>query len=173
MDSINKLAFIISKIEEYQNPGKKALQKLVYLIERQGVNLGYDFSIHYYGPYSSELDYAIYSLQMQGFIDIVQKGMTHRINTTKLFEIEEDNYIPDDDMKIIEEVLDTFGSMSAFELELITTTDFVAREIHRNGEVCSNGRIVEGVKRIKGDKFTTEKINQAIIQLSESGYKWN
>lgn len=50
---------------------KKTLQKLVYLIEKQGVNLDYDFSIHYYGPYSSELNYAIYSLQMQGIIDIV------------------------------------------------------------------------------------------------------
>lgn len=173
MDKLDKLVPIINKIAEYQNPGKKTLQKLVYLIEKQGVNLGYDFSIHYYGPYSSELDYAIYSLQMQGIIDIVPDGMTHRIHTTDLYDTTGDTYLTVNDMKKVADVLDSFANMSAFELEIITTTDYVAREICLSGNMCNNENIIDGVKRIKGDKFTIEKINKAITILCENGYKWN
>jgi hypothetical protein len=51
--------------------------------------------------------------------------------------------------------------------------DFVARELCRGGKTCSDEVIVEGVKKIKGTKFTNERIMQAIEQLRENGYYWN
>ena len=83
MDNIYKLLPIIKKISGYQQPGKKALQKLIYLMEKKGVDLGFNFSIHYYGPYSSTLDDAVHGLQMQGVIEIVPDGMSHRIHVTE------------------------------------------------------------------------------------------
>lgn len=173
MENNNKLVFIISKVEKFQKPSKKALQKLIYLIERKGVNLGYNYSIHYYGPYSANLDFAIHSLQMQGLIDIVQDGMTHRIQTTELYDIEEGNHLTESEIGTINNVLDKFGSMSAFDLELITTTDYVAREIQRSKEMCNIESIVEGVLRIKGDKISIDKIKQAIDTLTKNGYLFN
>jgi uncharacterized protein YwgA len=36
--------------------GKTRLQKIAYLLEITGLGAGYQFSYHYYGPYSSDLD---------------------------------------------------------------------------------------------------------------------
>jgi uncharacterized protein len=36
--------------------GKTRLQKIAYLLEIAGLGAGYQFSYHYYGPYSSDLD---------------------------------------------------------------------------------------------------------------------
>ena len=171
MADLSLLVPIIKMISEYQSPGKKALQKLVYLVERKGLDLGYDYSIHYYGPYSSELDYAVHSLEMQGLVDIKAEGMSHRIHTT---ELEEENItlLPEDE-QIINEVLKIFAPMSAHELELITTTDFVARDLSLRGNQYSDQEIVDGVKVIKGGKFSSEKIFEAISLLKGNGYRWN
>ena len=173
MDHINILMPIIKKISGYQQPGKKALQKLIYLVEKKGVDLGFDFSIHYYGPYSSRLDDAVHSLQMQGVIEIVPDGMSQRIHVTELSEMMESIALSETDEQKIEDVLRTFGRMTAFELELITTTDFVARALRQSGKPCKNDDIMEGVRRIKGDKFSQEKMTQAIWLLQNNGYQWN
>lgn len=173
MDNINKLVPIIKKITGLQQPGKKALQKLIYLVEKKGVDLGFDFSIHYYGPYSSTLDDAVHSLQMQGVIEIVPDGMSHRIHLTELSDMMESTALSQSDEQKIEDVLRAFGRMTAFELELITTTDFVARTLRQSGKPCMDDNIIEGVRRIKGDKFSQEKMTQAIFQLRNNGYQWN
>ena len=149
------------------------MQKLVYLIEKKGVDLGYDFSIHYYGPYSSALDDSIHAMQLQGIVEIIHDGMNHRICLTDLSDIIENDTFSPADEQIIQSVLEAFGSMTAFELELITTTDFVARELCKTLGNCTNDDIIEGVKKIKGDKFSYEKIKQAILLLKENGYHWN
>ncbi|NLI93040.1 MAG: hypothetical protein GX434_12875 [Peptococcaceae bacterium] len=170
MDKSSLLVPIIRMISEYQSPGKKALQKLVDLIEQKGLDLRFNYSIHYYGPYSSELDYAVHSLEMQGLIDIRAEGMSHKIYLTGLEE-ESITLLPEDE-KIIHEVLKIFASMPAHELELITTTDFVARELCRCGKPCTDQELVEGVKVIKGEKFSSEKIFEAISLLRGNGYRW-
>jgi len=58
-------------------------------------------------------------------------------------------------------------------LELITTTDYVAGELCRQGASCQDQAFVEGVQVIKGQKFSASKITEAIEQLRANGYKWN
>ena len=45
-------AHIVKRINDIwgKKPGKKTLQKLVYLIQQKGINLNYDYGIHFYGP---------------------------------------------------------------------------------------------------------------------------
>lgn len=162
----SKLIAIIKKISEYQEPNRKVLQKLIYLIERR-VDLGLNFSMDYYGPYSSVLDDLVYGMQIQGFIEIAPDGVTHRIYLTELSDMVEHETFTQADQQKIESVLKAFGSMTAFDLELITTTDFVARELCKGGNSCTDVHIIEGVKKMKGDKFSDEKISQAISLLRE------
>jgi len=172
MGSVNKLVSVIKKISEYQKPSKKALQKLIYLIERKGIVLGYDFSIHYYGPYSSELDDAVHSMYIQGIVKIIPDGMSQRIHLTEISDMFESKTLSQADENIIESVLEVFGSMTPFDLEVITTTDFVARELYKSNKTCTDNIIIEGVKKIKGDKFSNEKIQGAISILRYNGYNW-
>jgi len=163
MADINILVPIIDKISQYQTPGKKVLQKLVYLIEKKGLDLGYDYAIHYYGPYCAKLDDAVHSLEMQGMVSIKPERMSHKIYLAA--GVGTDNYaLSSEDEKLIDEALKVFASLSAHDLELLTTTDFIARELFRRQNTCSDQDIVEGVRTIKGEKFSSEKIY---------GYGWN
>ncbi|NLU53279.1 MAG: SocA family protein [Clostridiaceae bacterium] len=173
MDKLKNVVPVIKKISEYQQPGKKALQKLIYLIQKKGVDLGFDFSIHYYGPYSSSLDDSIHVMQLQGVVEIIPDGMNHRICLTDLSDMVENGVFSPIEEETIESVLESFGSMSAFDLELITTTDFVARELCKTLKNCTENDIIDGVKKIKGEKFSCDKIKQAILLLRENGYQWN
>jgi uncharacterized protein YwgA len=173
MDKLGRLISIIRETSRIKKPGKKTLQKLVYLIERKGIRLGFDFSIHYYGPYSSELDYAIHRLEMQGVIEIKPEGMTHQISLVEngdLIGEEEVESFREKELRLIEDVITKFAARSAYELEIITTADYVAQQLKTNGEPWDQDSLVEGVRKIKGEKFTKEKIEEAIAILQKEGY---
>ena len=173
MDKLGRLISIIRETSRIKKPGKKTLQKLVYLIERKGIRLGFDFSIHYYGPYSSELDYAIHRLEMQGVIEIKPEGMTHQISLVEngdLIGEEEIESFEEKEFRLIEDVITKFAAKSAYDLEIITTTDYVAQQLKVNGVPWDQDSLVEGVRKIKGEKFTKEKIEEAIAILQREGY---
>lgn len=166
---------IIEMISKIQAPGKTALQKIVYLIERNGVNLDFEYSIYYYGPYSSLLDYSIQSLELEGAIELEQDGFTQRIYNTDIGKglIDEDGFsgFSQIELEKINFVLDNFANFSARQLELLTTTDYVAveeeRERHSNYD---EDLIINGVKNIKGSKFSDTEIANAINDLKKHGY---
>jgi uncharacterized protein len=51
------------------------LQKIAYLLEKLGVNTGFDFSYHHFGPYSRELDSAL--LDAEAF-DLIEERFDYR-----------------------------------------------------------------------------------------------
>jgi uncharacterized protein YwgA len=168
MNLIPKLFYIINELARRRAPGKKTLQKIVYLLERKGVDLGLDYSIHYYGPYSSELDSSVYSLQMQGAIVIEPDGMTQRLKPTELgTELFFDPHGPFDRelTAVIHDIIDRFGARGGRILELLTTTDFVAQNLLENGQSVTDENIVRGVVTIKGEKFSKQEIGDAIAEL--------
>lgn len=171
MGSVVNLLPIIQKISEYQYPGKKMLQKIVYLVQRRGIDLGFKYGIHYYGPYSSELDYATHSLAMLGAIEIIPDGMTQRIHTTKiagtLLEEYQGKLLNNHQIEAINGIIEQFTGLSAFELEVLTTTDFVANDLRQSGKKYDDAAILTGVKTIKGDKFSDEQIRNAMAELEK------
>ena len=51
---------IVNRItKENAPPCKKTLQKIVFLIQAKQIDLGCDYGIHFYGPYSADLDFAV------------------------------------------------------------------------------------------------------------------
>ena len=50
MNLLDKYTFLIDDICKGKQTGKKKLQKLMYLIERKGVQLDLRYSIHFFGP---------------------------------------------------------------------------------------------------------------------------
>jgi len=165
---------VIEMISKIQAPGKTALQKIVYLIERNGVNLDFDYSIYYYGPYSSLLDYSIQSLELEGAIELEQDGFTQRIYNTDIGKglIAENGFsgFSQIELEKINFVLDNFANFSARQLELSTTTDYVAVEIKERHGNFDDDLIINGVKNIKGSKFSDTEIANAIKDLKKHGY---
>jgi uncharacterized protein YwgA len=174
MDKTTALISIINKIAEYQHPGKKMLQKLIYLIQRKGFDIGFDYGIHYYGPYCSGLDFAIHSLEMQGAIEIIQDGMTQRVHTSDISEtiIRENKAekLSSQQIETINNVVEKFAELTAWQLEVITTTDYVANELRNSGKGYDNESVLVGVKTIKGDKFSNDQIKWALSLLDDMGF---
>lgn len=73
------------------------------------------------------------------------------------------------DKKIVSEVLDKFKNRSALELEGITTLDYVACSLSTKGNV-DDTKIINGVKRIKGTKFSDNQLHNYLNILKECGY---
>ena len=80
MTSFEKNSIIIRQICDTIEPGKKMLQKLMYLISRKDVNLELNYSIHYFGPYSSKLDSTLHTLESFDKLNINTSGITHIIH---------------------------------------------------------------------------------------------
>ncbi|MDR1688917.1 MAG: hypothetical protein LBS21_09960 [Clostridiales bacterium] len=160
-----KVAYVIRELSGYLNEnsgaplGKKVLQKICYLIERSGMDMDLDYRIHFYGPYSPTLNSTLFRLESDGFINIDSSGTVHHITFTGK-EISLKPSLKEN--KLINYIIGKFGAKSAMELEVLTTTDFVAETILKNP---ADNEIVDKVLEIKGRKFTEEQIKESIVIL--------
>ena len=67
-----RFAFVRRIVSQRNNIGKTKIQKICYFLqEAVGVELMYPFRMHYYGPYSDELDRTLSLASSVGFIDIM------------------------------------------------------------------------------------------------------
>lgn len=165
MTDYSKLLDILQTIQLKGKPCKKTVQKMVYLIEESGEDLGFTYGIHYYGPYSSDLDYAIQSLNGYGnlSIDITDRG--HIISVNCQNKKKHDSL----DSRTLE-IINKFGDKSASQLELIATSLYIQRRLQDQNATIHSEDIVNGVKRIKGDKYSNSLIEQSIQDLKKAGY---
>lgn len=165
MNSLDMNSIIISQICKQMEPGKKKLQKLMYLISRKGVGLDLNYSIHYFGPYSSKLDSALHTLEHYDKISIDTGGSTHIIKGGNV-SIEGD--LSQEDQQKVDVVLEKFSQKSAYELEAITTVDYVANTMLK--EQGTDEEIINKVEQIKGTKFPKEVLYEALAELQKQEY---
>ena len=172
-NDFNKYIIIIKAICEKTEVGKKMLQKLLYLIERKGVGLDLNYSIHFFGPYSAKLDELIHLFESEDIIEIDTSGTTHKINISKNIPKEYEESIKEykllaNDEEKVNFVFEYFIKKSAFELEAITTLDYVATFMLNNAQ--SDSQIIEEVKKIKGSKFKEDYLESQLAILKKCGY---
>lgn len=165
MTSFERNAIIIGQICDVIEPGKKMLQKLMYLIERQGVNLELKYSIHFFGPYSSKLDETIHILESYDKLIIDTSGVTHIIHKGN---IPIDGHLSIEDQDKTNFVLEHFSNKSAFDLEAITTLDYVANKMLNN--TAEESEIIDKVRKIKGSKFSESRLTESLQILKVLHY---
>ena len=121
--------------------------------------MGFGYGIHFYGPYSADLDFAVREMNAEGLLQIEYTPMEHRIsaNTKAHF-----SSYPND---TIDDVINEFGKDTPTELELLTTALYVYLASEKD-----RSKIKDGVKKIKGAKFGDHRISQAILRLEKTGY---
>lgn len=164
MNMLEKYAFLIGDICKDHQTGKKKLQKLMYLIERKGVQLDLRYSIHFFGPYSSKLDHIIHILENEDWLDIDTSGQTHRIIMKK----EENGQLPKEDNILVDMVRAAFYDKSPMELEALTTIDYVATTLLHG--TATRDDVINQVKMIKGKKFSSQELEKEYDVLIEQGY---
>jgi uncharacterized protein YwgA len=156
---------VLGVIKEIQNvsgkaPCKKKVQKIIYLIQEANCDLGFDYSIHYYGPYSAELDSDIRYQYGYGELDI---DITNHGHILSVIDSESKPYPIDSTAK---KTISIFGRRTPAELELLATTLYVQREI----ESVKEEDIINGVISIKGTKYSQNDIGGAVKELVDNEY---
>jgi uncharacterized protein YwgA len=152
------IAHLVKRIQEKypgKQIGKTIVQKMLYLLSRDGV-LNVDYSMHYYGPYSQKIASEIDFAESTDIIEIKwvdNKGYFISSNTDKFESIieAEKNYV--------DVIVDRFGGFNAKELSIIATALYL-----RDNFEIDDTKIVDSVHNIK-EQYSAQEI-RSILQKS-------
>jgi uncharacterized protein len=149
--------------------GKVRLQKIVYLLDQMGMNSGYSYEYHHYGPYSAELAERVDDAVVFDQIQEISKrrasdGVPYSVYRTSREAVIAEEAIALGDMPIdqAEDALGVMERYSATVLELAATIHWLA-----NVEKIAEWR-TELLRR-KGAKAERGRDRQALQLLSELG----
>lgn len=165
MTEINdNAAYIVKRINELWDvkPCKKTLQKIVYLIEQKGIDLGYTYTLHFYGPYSSSLDAATVFLSADGIINFEFSQYSH------LMSVDEDKFDiqpsknDDLDLSKLDSVIEHLKGKTPSELELLSTAIYAYNRL----QTKTQNNVISGVQKIKGSKYSQEDIRESLHEFS-------
>jgi uncharacterized protein len=113
--------------------GKVRLQKIVYLLDQMGMNSGYSYEYHHYGPYSAELADSVDEDVVFGRIEEVSQRRASDGVPYSVFRVSHAQSTARDDGKLgsmpLTEVRDALGVMdrySATVLELAATIHWLS-----------------------------------------------
>lgn len=137
--------------------GKIRLQKIVYLLDQLGLDSGFDFDYHHYGPYSADLAESVDFNVLVGDLSEEQRrrqsdGVPYAVfvSSPRLVEFKGER-MGDLSWGDIEKYSSLFSKYSATTLELAATAFWLAHEeqvvdwrvelVHRKGVKTQNGRV--------------------------------
>ncbi|MCL2135078.1 MAG: hypothetical protein FWH37_05945 [Candidatus Bathyarchaeota archaeon] len=151
---------VIKTIQEHDvAPCKKKVQKIIYLIQESGEDLGFDYSIHFYGPYSEKLDSEIRYLYNRGDLNMDFTPRGHKLSV--------DNSLATPPVSsTTQEIIAYFRLKSPSDLELLATVLYIKRAIPN----ANDKNILNNVLRIKGEKYSEIEINNSIKELKNRHY---
>ncbi|MCK9217199.1 MAG: hypothetical protein M0P77_04675 [Firmicutes bacterium] len=160
----NNVAYVINCINEIsgKRPGKKVLQKIVFLIQEKGVDLNFEYGLHFYGPYSGGLDGETTFLNADGIIKLDCSGYSHLMSINdEVFYIESNN-LTDKQKETICGLIYHFKDRTPAELELLTTALYAYNHLQNKTE----DSIISGVQKIKGSKYSINQIRESLKEFS-------
>ena len=164
-----RLAVVKRIVALCEDLGKTKMQKITYFLQMAvGAPLKYRFRMHYYGPYSEELDATVSFAQMLGYIDIVpdREGFGFHITPGAHSETNwfDEDTVHIDDVEAIDRATKLLGSLEIVDLELHATIHYID---HVRGGLPKD-EILQTVKKLK-PKFSIDTIDGAYGNLSEAG----
>ncbi len=168
-----RIALIRKIVRSSGDIGKTKMQKIMYFLQESvGVPLMYPFRMHYYGPYSDELDGVLSLTKSLGYIDINPdpKGFGYHVT---LIEENESISWPEYDISndpeaqnlsgVIDETIAILEKFNTPKIELFATIHFVGGSKDESSEEES----LLTVKRLK-PKFTHRQIKDAYLDLKNA-----
>jgi uncharacterized protein len=150
--------------------GRKKLQKLIYFLqEGEGEPLGFDYKMHYYGPYSPTLDSRVQALSHAGLVESLASA-----DEVSQFSLGRDaaGSLPEGHEPLdekVDTVVKRFGNLSPYNIELLGTIHFLARGWHAIGENDIN-TLESHIRAWKGSKYTRAQIIEGVRRLKGWGY---
>lgn len=143
--------------------GRIRLQKVLYLLDQLGLNSGFTYEYHHYGPYSDELFQAV---DFAKAFDLIDERIENRKSDGvrySIFELKGDISVsPFDDLGMpkIQGALTLMNGVNATVLELAATAHFLERFERRDDWK-------DEIVRRKGIKTEGGRLDRAIELLKE------
>ena len=142
--------------------GRTRFQKSAYFLEAAVVGYGFDFSYHYYGPYSEELAVAASDAEALGLIHTGWEQTQAGIPFAIYHAAHPTNPGEDETNKRRKAILQTLDSYDAISLELAATAHYLTQNGYKENAW-------EETRRRKTVKATTERVEKAQRLLAELG----
>ena len=168
-----RIAVIRRIVGRHRDIGKTKIQKIVYFLQESvDVPLKYPFRMHYYGPYSDELDGNLSLTKSLGYIDIDSDPNGFGYHVTPVEEMEGaswQGYEMSDDPEVrrltdsIDGAVDILGQLDTPQIELYATIHLISG-LKGNS---SKEQTLQMVKRLK-PKFSTQEISRSYQQLKKA-----
>lgn len=149
--------------------GKKALQKLLYFCTETGLPLRLSFKMHLYGPYSNEVAQE-YDRLVFGNI-LVEEGeeRVFRAGSECRAYLEMHGCIIKQYQKQLDKILDLFGDLTPWQLELYATLHFISVSLATAYGKVERDEVIAQLRAAKGGKFSEEEIATAYSNLEAWG----
>ncbi|EHQ90406.1 hypothetical protein [Desulfosporosinus youngiae] len=167
--NMGKKAFLTALIDQLQEiNGKKSLQKLVYLARAFGLETGYSFRFHYYGPYSDSLAADFEQLLETDRVSLSDKSRYKYQVSDDLSQDPALQELDADKQEKIRELIECFGSKSPSDLELYATIYFID---HHEKYVLGNGSVEDVLEKTyqAKPKYKKLEIKKAYKDLEDWG----
>ena len=173
---VRRLALIQKVVErlaeQRKDVGKTKIQKISYFLqEAVEVPLKYRFRMHYFGPYSDDLDNALSLSRALGYVKIAPdpNGFGYHVTPGDVtegrwfdvkYDMAEDTGV---DVKNVEQVIDALGKLKVHELELYASIHFIGNS--KSGG--SKERTLDTVGKAKPG-FKADQIEKAYQHLQDA-----
>ncbi|HHW07277.1 MAG TPA: hypothetical protein GXX34_07075 [Clostridia bacterium] len=171
---MNKKAFLTALLTQLgEVNGKKSLHKLVYLARAFGLETGYSFRFHYYGPYSdalaSDFEYLLETNQVKLLDNTKYK---YGLSDTFTWKASLQGSLTTEEQGKINKLIETFGNKTPHELELYATIYFIDHHekyvLGNSAEEDLSRTVLEKTHNVK-PKYRMAEIKKAYDELERLG----
>jgi len=131
----------------------------MYLVQMEGIDLGYKYKPHCYGVYSDTLDSAINQLVAGNILHVGRKGSSFLMDVNSSHAVE--SGLGKEAEETIARIIRKYREKTPSESVLLTAAHYV---IKKNPDMDLPD-IVRGVQKIVGKKYNEEAITEAIKEL--------
>lgn len=155
-------------VDKSHGLGKVQLQKTIYFLQEVfRVPMGYDYVMHYYGPYSFDLDNTLSEMQGKGILSIdyvlypagyVGYDISLGKNAEGILKL------PNEYRDKADQVVNIFRAMDAQTVELWATIHFVRSILYEKERDSNKETVAKEVKKLK-PKFSEQDIEQAYEEM--------
>lgn len=144
--------------------GRTILQKICFVLTREGIPMGFQFSRGAYGPFSPEIKGAITSLTNANLIHEVQNGNMIRVQVAQDFVFDAKKY-SSDELAIVNRCLDLLSRIkNTDQAEMLATILFSYDSLMRSGAIPTEMQIVNDVESWK-PHWKAAKHNEIIATM--------
>lgn len=173
MNLSNRKNVIIKMLQESPGMGKTAIMKTVFMLQQvKHVDLGCEFSIYTYGPYSADVMEDIDELVSDGLLSsnayVYKDYIGYKLSATDS-GAEAVPSLKGETVSALKEILDFVGKKTAKELELYSTIIYVDDWYLKNRKANNMAAIIKKVHELK-PHFSEEIIQKSYTCLSEASF---